>query len=337
MLDLSIIVPVYQVELYIRPCFESIFKQGLDECRFEVIIVNDGTKDHSMEMIADIISQHNNITIINQENQGLSVARNNGIDTAKGKYILMPDSDDLLIENSLLPLLEKALETNADLVVANAVEINADDAPPNNLTQRATMGVATKNGKQLFLEDLNPNRCQVWRTLYKRDFLISNNIKFVPGIFYQDVPFTHECYLKAERCLRTTQIMYIYRRLRKGSATATFRKKNAHDFSIAISKTWELTKLNNLPHVIRDKLERDIYSNFTRFVFHTLFSFKHIDRIRAVEFLHSQSPRLIFTFSFRAKVESIFFHWSPRLYIDIRFLILKWHRQLSSLKKLKNT
>ena len=76
---LSIILPVYNVEKYIRPCIESIFKQGLDDMDFEVIIVNDGSTDRSMEMIEAIINQHNNITVINQENQGVSVARNNGI------------------------------------------------------------------------------------------------------------------------------------------------------------------------------------------------------------------------------------------------------------------
>ena len=69
-MDLSIIVPIYNVEKYVRTCIESIYRQGLEEKKFEVILVNDGTKDHSMEMIADIISQHDNITVINQENQG---------------------------------------------------------------------------------------------------------------------------------------------------------------------------------------------------------------------------------------------------------------------------
>ena len=89
-MDLSIVVPVYNVEKYVRTCIESIFKQGLDEKCFEVIIVNDGSTDRSLEVITDIISQHSNIVVINQENQGLSVARNNGIAAAKGEYILMP-------------------------------------------------------------------------------------------------------------------------------------------------------------------------------------------------------------------------------------------------------
>ena len=69
MIKLSIIVPVYNVEKYIRPCFESIFRQGLDDADYEIIIINDGTKDRSMEMIADIISQHHNITVVNHQNQ----------------------------------------------------------------------------------------------------------------------------------------------------------------------------------------------------------------------------------------------------------------------------
>lgn len=83
-LQLSIIVTVYNVEKYIRACMESIFKQGLDEKTFEVIIVNDGTQDRSMEVIQDFIEQHKNITVINQENQGLSMARNNGMAIARG-------------------------------------------------------------------------------------------------------------------------------------------------------------------------------------------------------------------------------------------------------------
>ena len=128
-MDLSIIVPVYNVEKYVRPCIESIFRQGLDESRFEVIIVNDGTLDRSMEVIDDIVKSHSNITVINQENQSLSVARNVGITAAKGEYILMPDSDDLLVENSLLPLLDKAVESKADLVVADFIAIEDKDMP----------------------------------------------------------------------------------------------------------------------------------------------------------------------------------------------------------------
>lgn len=133
-MDLSIILPVYNVEKYIRPCMDSIFKQRLDENVTEVIIINDGTKDRSMEMIADIINQHDNISVINQENQGLSVARNKGIATAKGKYVLMLDSDDLLIDNSLKKLLEIALESEADLIVADFLSMTSQEIENTNIS-----------------------------------------------------------------------------------------------------------------------------------------------------------------------------------------------------------
>ena len=118
---LSIIVPVYNVEKYVRTCIESIYRQGLDENRFELIIINDGTKDKSMEVIADIIQQHSNIIVIEQENQGVSVARNRGIECARGEFLLIIDSDDLLIDYSIKPLLEKAITLKPDLIVADFI------------------------------------------------------------------------------------------------------------------------------------------------------------------------------------------------------------------------
>lgn len=101
MKQLSIIVPVYNVEKYIHPCLESIFRQGLKEDTFEVIIVNDETPDRSMEMITDIIEAHQNIHVIELHHQGLSMTRNHGMARATGEYIIFVDSDDLLIENVL--------------------------------------------------------------------------------------------------------------------------------------------------------------------------------------------------------------------------------------------
>ena len=140
-MKLTIILPVFNVEDYIRPCLESILRQGLDDDCYEIIIINDGTKDKSMEVISDIIEAHHNIQIVEQENQGLSVVRNNGIAMAKGEYILMPDSDDLLIDNSLSTLLEAALSTKADLVVADFINMTDEEIdfsmahPPQQRTE----------------------------------------------------------------------------------------------------------------------------------------------------------------------------------------------------------
>lgn len=320
--QLSIIVPIYNVEKYVRACMESIYRQGLDEDRFEVIIVNDGTKDRSMEVIADIIQQHSNISVINQENQGLSVARNNGIAAAKGEYILMPDSDDLLIEKSLKPLLEKALETKADLVVADYLRMTDEEIEHimTRSTQHTEFNYKETSGEQLFLEDLNPSHCYVWRTLFRREFLIRNNLTFVPGIYIQDVPFTHECYLKASKCIKTSWLLNIYRRGRKESATYSFNKNKTKDFCIAIAKTWELTHLDNLSPKVLNKLQEDVYTSFSALLWIITHKIdKSSDRTDIIDFLKRQAPDLLFKNGAKQKLQSWLYRYFPHLFIHLSF------------------
>lgn len=321
-MDLSIIVPIYNVERYIRPCLESIFRQELNENCFEIIIVNDGTEDKSMEVIADIISQHDNITIIHQENQGLSVARNTGITAAKGEYILMPDSDDLLVDNSLKPLLEKALETKVDLVVADFINKTDEEIEQNKdlPLQRKVFDYREKTGKEILLQDLNPYQCYVWHTLFRKEFLIKNNLTFVPGIYIQDVPFTHECYLKAGKCIRTSWLLNIYRKGHE-SATFSFNKKKAKDFCIAIAKTWELTYLDDLSPIVQNKLKEDVYTSFSAIIWIITHKIdKSSDRIEIFDFLKQQVPNLCFRNGTKQKIVSFMYRRLPHLFIHIRYL-----------------
>ena len=105
-IKLSIIVPVYNVEEYIRPCVESIFKQGLDESTYEVILVNDGTKDNSFGVIEDIVNSHSNILIVEQKNQGLSAARNTGMTIMTHEIsctvFVLNDDDEVASSDSVL-------------------------------------------------------------------------------------------------------------------------------------------------------------------------------------------------------------------------------------------
>lgn len=319
-LRLSIIVPVYNVEPYIRTCMESIFKQQLDEDCFEVIIVNDGTQDRSMEVIEDIIARHTNITVINQENQGLSVARNNGIAAAKGEYILMPDSDDLLIENSLKPLLDKAIETKADLVVADFLKMNDEEIEgiKNNPPQTIESPVfIEKNGSQLFMEDLMPNEYYVWRTLFRRLFLIENGITFYPGITFQDVPFTQECYLKADMCLQTHWKFNIYRRGHySASSPETFNMKKVHDFSIAIAKTWQLRRIDGLTPQIITKLNDNIYTSFINLFGRIMYGLETFGmKVTALKILKNTVPDLKFTNNLPQKVHTLFLRLSPVIHV----------------------
>ena len=320
-MDLSIVVPVYNVEKYVRTCIESIFKQGLDEKCFEVIIVNDGSTDRSLEVITDIISQHSNIVVINQENQGLSVARNNGIAAAKGEYILMSDSDDILIENSLAPLLEISTDTKADLVVADFFTMTNEEITSFNIKEFMQPEIQLKKvtGKQIYLEVLNPNHCYVWRTLYRREFLIKQGLTFYPGIRYQDIPFTHECYLKAKNCLRTNILLNIYRKW-PGSSTNAYKFDNTKHFITAIALTWRLRQIEGLTSDLLFKLEDNIYISFRTMIYHTLHSIKDKnDRCMLMDYINFQAPDLCFTHTIQQRLITFMVKKMPHLFINLYY------------------
>lgn len=321
MIELSIVVPVYQVENYIRACVESIFKQGLDESRFEVIIVNDGTLDRSIEMIDDIVSQHDNVTVINQENQSLSVARNVGITAAKGEYIMMPDSDDFLIENSLAPLLDKAIETKVDLVVADFLIIDDRDMYKFSGVVQKEFSVQEKTGQQLFMEDLDPHQCYVWRTLYRKQFLLEHHISFIRGINYQDVPYTHKCYLNAKRCLKASWLLYVYRLNRPGAATTNFTVKKSRSYSIAMASTWNLRTIMGLSPAVLYKLEEDVFASFSMMVYHTIYSIHNKnDRKEVMDILKFEAPHLKFTHGIKQRVATFMLRRMPYTFIELYYL-----------------
>lgn len=318
MLKLSIIVPVYNVERYIRPCIESIINQDLDESCYELIIINDGSTDKSMEMIADIISQHNNIIVINQENLSLSVARNNGIALAKGEYILMPDSDDLLIENSLKPLLDKAIETKVDMIAADFIPMEDEEISNIQTIPQKDFHVKEETGEQFFIEDLSPKACYVWRTLYRREFLIKEKLSFYPGIRFQDIPFTHECYLKAKKCLRISWFLNIYRKW-PGASTNNFDLVKARDFSTAIALTWKLNSLAPNP-AVTVKLNDNIWRSFSDLMFLTCYVLKRDkDRILVIDFLKNIAPGLTFQNGKKQQLATFFYRFMPHTYVRLRY------------------
>ena len=112
---LSIIIPAYNAESYLRRCIDSIFKQEINKNEFEVIIIDDGSQDKSYDIALAIASEHKNIFVYTQRNSGQAVARNIGLEKAKGKYVMFVDSDDYLIENTILKVLDIAEENQLEI------------------------------------------------------------------------------------------------------------------------------------------------------------------------------------------------------------------------------
>ena len=316
-MKLSIIVPIYNVEQYILECIQSVYRQALTENDFELILVNDGTQDNSFGVIKDIIHQHTNIIVVEQSNQGLSAARNTGLLYAKGDYILFLDSDDLLIDNTIPSLLALS-EKMPDLIVAGFKKMNNDEIHNFMAPSQDRIIVEEKSGEELFLRDLNPQQCYVWRTLYKKEFLDNNNLKFIRDIFFEDVPFTTECYLKARRCVKTSQIFYIYRQ-RVDSIVSTLNIKKIFDFNTVLARLWEMKRISDLSAEQEAKLMDILFVTFSIsiwYVSHDNVLLKQ--RKDIVRDLENKIPDISFTNGLKQKIISCFYRIAPCTYIYIR-------------------
>ena len=313
---LSIVVPVYNVEKFIRPCLESVFGQGLDDEDYELIVVNDGTPDRSMEMIADLLSQHSNITVINQANQGVSIARNNGMSKATGDYILFLDSDDMLVESSLPVILKQALEKRPDIIVADYLKMNDEDVSSSKVqvVQPDIIEWTEITGRELFYKY---ERVTVWHRLYRLGFLLEHHIQFMPGVTYEDNPFTYECYLKGARCLKTNMLLNIYRR-HKDSITTSFTLSSAENLAIAINGLWRLREQVSLNQQEYKRLEAVTFKFFVELIERT---FTHIsgffNQLRAMDLISHAAPDLSFTAGRPQKIITFLYKRSPRLLMTV--------------------
>lgn len=225
---ISIIVPTYNVEKYIRTCIESILAQTYRN--IEVIIVNDGSTDQSLAVISDLICSHHNVKVINQKNQGVSVARNTGIDVATGKYITFVDPDDKIMPDFVSSLYQIADKTGADIVRGSFRDFNG------NIPKAwvPDFNVPTNCGTIVLDQFLSSNISFVVVTsIYRLDFINSNHIRFTPGIVLEDVDFTTRAYMLAKLVATSPEPNYAYRINRPGSILTT---KNAQKMSLSEEK-----------------------------------------------------------------------------------------------------
>lgn len=191
-MKLSIVVPVYNVEQYVRKCILSIINQD-DELfkTFEVIIVNDGSKDKSVEQIQDLADKYDNITLINQENLSLSVARNNGMAVAKGDYVWFIDSDDWITSDAVKYIMPH-LDGINDIVTINYTVVKEDGEYPVLTVYSEPF---TLSGKDSFRQHCE-FATMAQRGIYRVKFMKDNNLEFMPGVYNQD----------DELCLRASYI-----------------------------------------------------------------------------------------------------------------------------------
>ncbi len=183
MLRLSIIIPVYNVEKYLDQCVSSLFRQGLDENEFEVLLIDDGSTDSSLEISHRWLKIHNNIHVYHQKNQGQAVARNWGIENAKGEYLMFVDSDDYLYENSLFVPMRLISENDYDCIhFVMGIEREDGSVSPRRIDS-AKYG-QTYSGKFVALNfNMYGSICSY---IFKSDLFKATPLRFKSGFVHED-------------------------------------------------------------------------------------------------------------------------------------------------------
>lgn len=323
MIKLSIIVPIYNVELYLRKCVDSLLAQ--DYFDYEIILVDDGSTDNCPTICDDYASKHNtsNIThqtcpihVIHQANAGLSAARNSGIKIANGEYIMFVDSDDYIEPNVLAGLIAQIDRDKLDVLRYRLQYVNpqyevynpykSDPFEGNDYTEIPTDGVS-------FLNSRMNTQCYVWQFILKRNLL--EDCLFTPGIYFEDTDWTPRMLCKARRVASMKKIVYNYL-VREGSITN------------AVSRCKQKKVLNDKMHLIGEMqgqakyLEQKGLSNvwFNRMIADTVIS---IIGMLSVEFYSEKDSYLnrlselnIYPIH-SCKWKARFINFSPRLVIEL--------------------
>ncbi len=265
-MNLSIIIPVYKVEKYVEKCLRSCAEQDISSDEYEIIVVNDGSPDKSLEIADRVAKEYNNITIVSQENQGLSLARNKGLSLAKGDYVWFVDADDWIEKDILKKLTTLCLENNLDILhfcAANVIE--------GEIVRRFNYEGREKRilkGKDTLLDGIH-SPCAPF-SIYKRKFLQENNLSFYPGIFHEDSEFTPRAWYMAERVMLLNDICY-YVFQNQNSITRAVNPKKAFDyikvcesldkFSIAAEKRLDVYFHNLISMYINESLLNSYFMN----------------------------------------------------------------------------
>ena len=219
-MKLSVIVPIYKVEKYLRKCVDSILNQDLPSDEYEVILVDDGSPDNCGAIADEYASGYANVRAVHQGNGGLSVARNNGLEVACGEYIEFVDSDDYLEPNVLGSLVEKMDSDGLDVLRFDYQNVNEsyevfepykDVKPFVDLRDEICDGLT-------FLNERLGYACYAVQFMIRRSLLVNNGLYFKQGIYYEDLEWTPRMLLAATRVTSRPIIAYNYV-LRQGSIT----------------------------------------------------------------------------------------------------------------------
>ncbi|OUP86197.1 hypothetical protein B5F07_02585 [Lachnoclostridium sp. An169] len=222
--SISVIIPCYNTEDYIEPCIDSVLKQSMTN--FEVIAVNDGSTDSTLNILKKYEQEDSRIKVIDLPHNGYGHAVNSALEKSEGDYISIVESDDLIAPEMLETLYKKAIEENCDIVKANFYDYYEKEGTVPEVfvnQERAAMPEISKPFSLKQVPQILDGHPSIWSAIYKKDFLKENRITFkeVKGAGWVDNPFFFETLCKAKKIFWVKEPLYYYR---KTNPTASSKK-----------------------------------------------------------------------------------------------------------------
>lgn len=196
-MKLSVIVPCFNMERYVGECIECLLAQSFEAGDYEIIVVNDGSRDATLKIAQDYAQKHPTVRVIDKPNAGVGAARNDGLLVAEGEYIYFLDPDDLVVRDSLPALVDLAAAHDLDVLSFGSMEIGPSEPPPPSDTDFSALTVQVEGG----LEHLGRRKVanEIWWYLVRRRFLSDHGLRFVEGRWMEDAILTAQIYCAAAR------------------------------------------------------------------------------------------------------------------------------------------
>lgn len=265
-IKISVIIPVYNVESYLEDTIESVLKQSYTN--IEIILINDGSTDNSQKVCESYAAQYDFIYLINQENGGLSKARNIGVKEATGEYIIFLDSDDFW-EDDLLDILAKYLRENPDVDYLFFRHFEYFETTKRKKEKSLNIDPEIINqlrGLDILSYILDSEKQFPWYaclSIIRSEFIRENNLLFQVGRNYEDVLWTPQVFMNAHKVGFVNKALHVYRRGREGQITSQLSYRNLHD-SIFIADYW----VKKTRQLTRKELRAKLINNIIPRYFH---------------------------------------------------------------------
>ena len=252
-IKVSVIVPIYNTAPWLKSCLDSICHQTLEN--IEIICINDGSTDNSLEILKEYQQGDSRIQIVDQNNKGLSEARNAGIKVAEGSYLFFMDSDDYLDLDSLEILSADMDNRSLDFLLFNVTSFGDDDSY-TEMADNWNKGYFNRkldensvySGVDLFCIQKRSRSyiCTAWSSMISRSFFLEKKLWFHPGILHEDEPYTFSAMMSASRCGCLNRVLYHHRYRVSSIMTNTVSFENVYGYFVGILDMQKT--INNISH-----------------------------------------------------------------------------------------